>query len=106
VAAVNLLHPGRAKLLAWLGGAASDPRTDRHLGTCARCATQLEELAPPAADLRVPLSQALQAPNDLVPRLQSGVRKRLDGRQDLRLLGQMLGLPLHTARLLMDEEQE
>lgn len=89
---LNLVHPGRRKLVAWLEGHEADPKTDRHLGTCAHCADRLEELAPPAADLRVELARALQAPTDLVPRLQSGVRKRLEGRQDLLLLGQMLGL--------------
>lgn len=102
----SLLHPGRRRLVAWLEGDDADAKTDRHLGTCAHCADRLEELAPPAPDLRVELARALQAPTDLVPRLQTGVRKRLDGRQDLRLLGQMLGLPWRTARLLMDEEHE
>jgi hypothetical protein len=101
---MSLLHPSSAKLTAWLEGTASDEKLDRHLGGCARCATNLEGLAPPHSDLRVPLATALQAPTDLVPRLQTGVRKRLEGRQDLRLLGQMLGLPLRTARLLLEEE--
>lgn len=101
---MNLLHPSRTRLSDWLDGADADTKLDRHLGGCPRCAARLEGLAPPHTDLRVPLASALQPPADLVPRLQTGVRKRLEGRQDLRLLGQMLGLPLRTARLLLDEE--
>ena len=103
---MTLRHPHRHKLAAWLDGAPIDSQLTRHLATCDRCAARLEALAPPPADLRVPLVRALQAPDDLVPRLRSGVRSRLDAGQDLRLLGQMLGLPWQTAKLMMDEEQE
>ncbi len=102
---MRLLHPSRAKLAAWLEGHEL-PDVEAHVTSCARCAARLDALAPPTADLRVALAQALQPPSDLVPRLHTGVRKRLDARQDLGLLGQMLGLPWHTARILMDEEPE
>lgn len=103
---MSLFHPSVGKLSDWLEGGDADEKLDRHLGGCERCAARLEDLAPPPADLRVPLARALQPPADLVPRLQSNVRKSLENRQDLGLLAQMLGLPLRTARLLLDEEPE
>ena len=100
---MRLRHPSRAKLTLWVDGRGR-PEIDSHLSTCERCATKIESLAHPQVDLRLALTLALQPPDDLVPRLRSGVHKRLDGRQDLNLLGQMLGLPWQTARILMDEE--
>lgn len=102
---MKLRHPSRAKLAAWLDGSGA-AELDSHLANCDRCASKIESLADPQVDLRQALTFALRPPDDLVPRLQSGVRKRLDGRQDLNLLGQMLGLPWQTVRILMDEEPQ
>lgn len=100
-----LRHPPRTKLEGWLEGA-QEPKVDAHVTTCAKCASRLEELARPVADVRAALAAVLRPPDDLVPRLQQGVRTRLERRQELGLMGQLLGLPWETTRLLMDEEQE
>lgn len=100
-----LRHPPRPRLDDWLDGA-GDPKLDAHLATCTKCAARLETLATPGPDLRAALSEALAPPADLVPRLHHGVRTRLERRQELGLLAQMLGLPLQTARVLMDDEEQ
>ena len=100
-----LRHPPRERLERWLDGDA-EPKLDEHVARCATCAARLEALASPAADVRAALVEALRPPADLVPRLQHGVRSRLERRQELGLLAGMLGLSWDTARLLMDEEQE
>lgn len=100
-----LRHPPQTTLSNWLEGD-TDQKVDEHVTRCPRCAARLETLAAPAADLRVALSEALRPPEDLVPRLQSGVRTKLDRRKDLGLLAQLLGLSWQTTRILMDEEQE
>lgn len=100
-----LRHPPRETLERWLDGHA-EPKLDDHVARCTTCAARLEELASPTADVRAALVEALQPPADLVPRLQHGVRSRLERRQELGLLAGLLGLSWETTRLLMDEEQE
>ncbi len=99
-------HPSTSKLRSWLDGEMTDPKVDGHIDTCERCASRLEDLASPEAPLAVALSIIFAPPDGLVPRLNTGIDARLRNRADLALLAGMLGLPVQTAKLLFDEDQD
>jgi anti-sigma factor RsiW len=92
-------HPSRARLHAWLDGELAS-ELDDHLRTCERCAGVLEASAagtPPFGSL---LDHLLAAPADLEARLRSGIAGRLQTREDLRLMVELLGVPAETLRAL------
>ena len=84
-------HPGSAKLRMWLED--GDEKLDAHIATCERCATRLEDLSEPAVPLGDALRALLAPPVDLQPRLQAGITLKMQTRDDLRLLCEMMGLP-------------
>lgn len=99
-------HPSASKLRGWLEHDLTSPAIDAHIDTCDRCAARLEDLAAPEAPLAVALSAVFAPPDGLVPRLNTGIDARLRNRADLALLAGMLGLPMQTAKLLFDEDQD
>ncbi len=93
-------HPSRRRLRSWLES--GDPSIDAHLATCETCATRLEDLSAPAADLGEALRTTLAPPQDLQPRLRAGIAQKLQTREDLRLLVELMGIPMQTIRMLSD----
>ena len=91
-------HPSPRQLEAWLSNAA--PTFDAHVATCNRCATKLEELSRPTASVSEALRSMLTPPEDLQQRLRSGIERKLQARQDLHLLAELIGLPWQTAQAL------
>lgn len=100
-----LLHPSRARLTRWLA-TGEPPELHAHLDRCSRCATRLEELAQPVPALRDALVATLETPPDLGPRLGRRLDAALRERAQLALLGELLGIPWQTARLLTQEDEE
>lgn len=94
-------HPSRKRLEAWLAGTA--PELDDHVDTCERCADRLEALASPGPSLGDALRRALAPPSGLAPRLTSGIARKMQTRQDLSTVVDLMGLPIHTARALSEE---
>ena len=100
---MRLQHPSRKRLLAWLSGELPD--LDDHIESCDRCATRLEELATPGPSLRDALRTALAPPLDLAPRLRSGIAHKMQTRQDLQTVLDLMGLPIHIARAISEEPE-
>ncbi|MEQ8840060.1 MAG: hypothetical protein RIB98_03695 [Acidimicrobiales bacterium] len=102
---MKLRHPSGRRLKTWLDGGGSE-RVDAHVVECARCANRLEELAAPVPELSRALSQSLQAPDDLVQRLGARMTNRMQAREDLQILLELMGVPLATVRnLLMEDDR-
>lgn len=102
----HLLHPSRRRLAAWLEDDGLDAKVDAHVATCDRCATRLDDLSEPAVPLGDALRSMLSPPEDLQPRLRNGIARKLQTREDLRLMIEMLGVPWQTAQLLADPPPE
>ncbi len=94
-------HPSRKRLAAWLAG--DRPELDDHLGTCERCANRLEEMASVGPSIGDALRQALAPPAGLAPRLASGIAHKMQTRQDLQTVADLMGLPVHVARALSED---
>lgn len=93
------LHPGADKLEAWLDGDA--PQLDAHIDQCLRCSNRIEELA--GDDYRTlvqALGRAVAPPRNLQPRLVDGISRRMQAREDLTLLGDLVGVSWRTLRVL------
>jgi hypothetical protein len=83
-----------------------DPAVESHVSTCDRCARLLEDTTPAPASFTDLLSAALTPPEDLQSRLAAGISRRLQTREDLRLLAELLGLPLYTVKSLTNPPSE
>ncbi len=94
----SLWHPSKRRLTAWLEG--GDDSIESHLADCERCATRLEDLSQPSPSIRDALSTMLAPPDDLQPRLRAGISRRMQAREDMRLLVELMGLPWQTARAI------
>lgn len=94
-------HPSRKRLAAWLAGDLAE--IDDHVDACARCANRLEELASPGPSVGDALRQALAPPSGLAPRLTSGIARKMQTRQDLQTVVDLMGLPVHIARALSED---
>lgn len=94
----KLWHPTRRRLAAWLEQ--GDAAIDAHVAVCERCAGRLEDLSRPAVPLGDALRAMLAPPPDLQPRLRTGIARKMQTREDLRLLVELLGLPWQTAQAL------
>ena len=93
-----LRHPSKRRLLAWLES--GDASLDDHLATCERCASRLEDLSQPETAIRDALREMLRPPEDLQPRLRAGIARKMQTREDLKLLFELMGIPWQTARVL------
>lgn len=94
-------HPKDDRLLAWLDGNA--PELDEHLDDCETCAQTIDRLAAADADLRPALLSLLAPPVDLATRVSERLAARVQSRRDVELLGSMLGLPMETGRVVLDQ---
>lgn len=94
----HLAHPSRRRLREWLEH--GDDAIDPHLSTCERCATRIEDLSEPQRPMADALIAVLAPPADLQPRLRSGIATKMQTREDLQLLVELLGIPVHTLRAL------
>ena len=97
-------HPSGKRLAHWLEGEL--PELDDHIDTCERCANRLEQQANPGPGLSEALRRALAPPTDLAPRLTSGIANKMQTRQDLQTIADLMGLPIHTARALNADNTE
>lgn len=99
-------HPNRATLQRWLEGE-TETAVDLHIGTCQRCANQLESLEPttPAA-IGDALAEALAPPEGLTDRLEAAVAARLSARQVIDVVADLFGAGFETTRLLLIEEPD
>lgn len=95
----RLWHPSGRRLAVWLDQ--GDPKLDEHLATCERCASRLEDLSRPVAPVGEALRTMLAPPPDLQPRLRTGIARKMQNREDLRLLVELMGLPWQTARAMV-----
>lgn len=107
----RFFHPRDRQLSAWLHS--GNERLDRHVDTCERCAARIEVLGgqPLSTDtgsaaLGDALVSVLAPPPDLQPRLRAGINRKMQEREDLRLLAEMLGIPLRTIRSLREPPQD
>lgn len=91
-------HPSAIRLEAWLD--TGDPVVDAHVVTCERCARVLENTVAPGPALGDILGSVLTPPADLQARLHRGIAKKIQTREDVRLLAELLGLPLDTLRAM------
>jgi hypothetical protein len=108
---MSLRHPSNEELLRWLGDnageGAGDAGIDRHLSTCQRCATSLEQLDTTGGlAIDTALAEALAPPADLIERLEEGVGARLSSRQILDVVTDIFAAGFETTRLLLTEETD
>lgn len=100
------LHPTQAELAAWLDG--ENSQYDEHIDKCLWCAQWIEEIESgssqaemvESAPIATALAQAVRPPADLEPRLTQAINKKLQSREDLSLLADLLGVSWRTVRLL------
>jgi len=93
------LHPRDKALVTWLEGEA--PEYQEHIELCLRCSNRLEELVGEEAQSLVQaLSAAVAPPENLAPRLQDGISRRMQARADWSLVGDLVGVSWRTVRVL------
>lgn len=93
------VHPSKARLRTWLAG--GDPELDEHVHACNRCAERVEELeSEQSSNLAQALSILLTPPEDLRPRLAEGIGRKVQAREDLTLLGDLMGVSWRTLKVL------
>ena len=98
-------HPSRKRLERWFDGHEADPDLDAHLDTCDRCASVIEELAASDDPVHSALQSVLPVPDDLHARIEVGINSRLQNRQDLAALAEIMGIGLRTARLVFADPE-
>ncbi len=94
----HLWHPSKRRLSTWLEH--GDESIESHLSDCEHCATRLEDLSQPSPSIRDALSTMLAPPDDLQPRLRAGISRRMQAREDMRLLVELMGIPWQTAQAI------
>lgn len=108
-------HPNRQQLASWLNG--EHEHLGEHIDTCAKCASRLDDLdssLPTASatnnvyalteELRPALLAVLQPPEDLHERIAARIAQRLQNRDDASLFGSLLGIPVETGRIFLDQD--
>ncbi|NNC79023.1 MAG: hypothetical protein HKN94_02620 [Acidimicrobiales bacterium] len=94
-------HLSGSQLAMWLDGEA--PHFDDHVDQCEKCAARLSEVDEPQADLRPALLTLLKPPPDLESRVSARIAARLKAREEMALLGGLLGVSIETGRIMFDE---
>jgi hypothetical protein len=103
---MSFRHPGNVALGRWLAGG-SDNDVERHVDSCQRCASVLEDLDESAGlEIGDALAQALAPPDDLTERLVAGVNARLSSRQVMGVVADLFGAGIETTRLLLIEDTD
>ena len=99
-------HPKRQHLAEWLEGGRSD--LDEHLATCQRCAKELDHISltisnddPEPSDIGPALLTLLEPPPDLHERISARLAARLQRREDIELIGSLLGVARETSELFI-----
>jgi len=101
-------HPNRARLDAWLDGQEHD--IDEHVENCEQCASTMSSINAEStqsnkeSDLKPALLELLKPPDDLHDRMSQRLAERLQRRQDLEVLGSMLGVPKETGEVFVLDE--
>jgi len=105
-------HPKRDQLTSWLNGDDADPKLDEHLETCELCAADLDAISlsvsnshPEPSDIGPALLTLLAPPEDLHERVSTRLAERLQRREDLELLGSLLGIPRETGELFIVDKK-
>lgn len=99
------LHPSRSKLASWIEGA--QPHLDAHVEECLRCASKIEEIdSGSESSLGLALAQILAPPRNLSTQLTSQIEHKIESRSDLGLLGEMLGVPYQTVKVVSQGSME
>lgn len=97
-------HPSKRALREWLDNAESSS-VDKHLETCQRCTSILEELDSQAGpSLSDALAAVYSPPPDLSDRLERRVAARLDSRVVLDVVSDLFGAGIETSKLLFTED--
>ena len=101
-------HPKREVLTSWLEGKSLDPQVDEHISTCPICAKDLETLTltvsnnnPEPSNSGPALLTLLQPPDDLHERMSKRLAERLQRKEDLDLIGSLLGVPRESGELFI-----
>lgn len=101
-------HPKREVLTSWLEGKSLDPQVDEHISTCTICAKDLETLTltvsnnnPEPSNIGPALLTLLQPPDDLHERMSKRLAERLQRKEDLDLIGSLLGVPRESGELFI-----
>ena len=63
----------------------------------------IEELADGHDPVNAALEFVLAPPDDLRTRIEQGINTRLQNRQDLSVIADLMGIGIHTARLLIGD---
>lgn len=100
------LHPEREELVSWLDGGFG--HYDEHIENCLWCMETIEAIESGSVDaglvesapISAALAEAVRPPADLRPRLRQEISKTLQARDDLTLLGDLLGVSWRTLRIL------
>lgn len=99
-----LRHPSKRALQEWLDRS-EDSAVDKHVETCQRCATILEELDTAGeVSLGDALAAVYTAPADLSDRLERRVAARLDSRVMFDVISDLFGAGIETSKLLLTED--
>lgn len=103
-------HPKGDQLARWLEGEESDSKLDEHLETCEVCAASLATISlsvsnenPEPSEIGPALLRLLQPPEDLHERVSARLAERLQRRQDVELLGSMLGIPREISEIVLSQ---
>lgn len=106
-------HPNRKELEQWLDGEQVDAKVDEHVSTCAVCAKDLETITltasndnPEPSNIGPALLTLLKPPDDLHERMSKRLAERLQRREDLDLIGSLLGVPRETTELFFAKESD
>ena len=102
-------HPSRKLLSSWLEGEELEDY-EEHINSCARCASRLEKLSaihldnvePLTDEFRPALLEVLSPPEDLHERISSRIADRLQERNDATLFGSLLGVPVESAKIVIE----
>ena len=108
---INLSHPRRKRLQAWLGDGL-DERVTQHVEHCDRCAGTLEELAvapdhpdlAPDDELAEAIRDALAPPDDLNERVMQRIAERERANHEIALILDLFGITRDAADLMMPNE--
>ncbi|NND76113.1 MAG: hypothetical protein HKN44_14005 [Ilumatobacter sp.] len=108
---LQLTHPSRSKLRAWLAARMPSPKVTTHVETCERCASRLLELADKEtngadkATEEARLAQIVKTtwapPADLTERVIRSIDERERNERDLNVVLGLFGVATETASLML-----
>lgn len=99
---MSIFHPSRRRLEKWFNDGEVDEGLEKHVETCTRCSDEIERLAEDQVDLASALTAVLEPEPGLEQRMESRLEASMLAREDLKLLFQVLGSGVRTAKILID----